>query len=309
MKGLFTLVMKGRYQAIVGTVLFAVLALMITPLAVISAAIVVLATLRNGAREGLLVAVSGTLAIAGLGGLMMHMPVAFGLFGLLLWIPAWLLASLLGSSGSLARALEAAALGGLLVVGVQYLLMPDPAAYWGGILQEYMRGQFDPAVIPEEDQKVMIQAIAAWMPGGVGASWFMVTSASLLLGRWGQALLVRPGAFGEEFRALRFSRVWLVLVPALLALSFLDNPEQPGVVGQFYWVGMTLFLVQGISVAHALVKNLGGQVAWLFGLYFLLFVGAPHSVTAVAAAGYADGWLNFRAKVAARSDRSRGPDQ
>jgi hypothetical protein len=32
-------------------------------------------------------------------------------------------------------------------------------------------------------------------------------------------------------------------------------------------------------------------------LYFVLFVGLPYSVTAIAAAGFADGWLNFRAKI------------
>jgi hypothetical protein len=308
MKGLVTLVMKGRMQAIVATVLTATLALMVTPLAVISAAIVVLATLRNGAREGLLVALSGALAIAGLGGLTMQMPLAFGLFGLLLWIPAWMLASILGSSHSLARTLEAAAFGGLLVVGIQYLLMGNPAEIWGSILQQYMQGQFDPAVISEDQQQQLMAVISGWMPGGVAASWLISMSLAVLLGRWAQALLEKPGAFGAEFRELRFSTTWLILVPVLLALSFFVYGGEPSLAGHFYLVGMALFLLQGISVAHALVERLGKQTIWLFGLYFLLFVGAPHSVTAVAAAGYADGWLNFRAKVRGGSDQPPGPE-
>jgi hypothetical protein len=306
-KGLVTLVMKGRMQAIVGTVLTAMLALMVTPLAVVSAAIVVLATLRNGAREGLLVALAGALVIAVLGSLAMQMPMAFGLFGLMLWIPAWLLASILGSTHSLAKALEAAAVGALMVVGIQYLLLGSPSEFWGSILQQYMQGQFDPAVIPEDQQQEVLAVIAGWMPGGVAASWLISMSLAVLIGRWGQALLDRPGAFGVEFRELRFSKTWLILVPLLLAISFFVYGGEPSLAGQFYLVGMTLFLLQGISVAHALVNRLGGQAGWLFGLYFLLFVGAPHSVTAIAAAGYADGWLNFRAKVRGGSNQPPGP--
>ena len=301
MKGLVTLVMKGRVQAIVATVVTAMLALVITPMAVISAAIVVLATLRNGAREGLVVALSGILAIAGLGGLMFQMPLALALLGLMLWMPAWGLAVVLGNSGSLASALEAAAFGGLAVVGLQYLLLQDPAMFWDQTLQQYL--QFDPAAIPEDQQRELLGAIAGWMPGGIAASWMVSMSLALMLGRWGQALLDRPGAFGAEFRELRFSRTWLLLLPVLLGISFLAYGGEPSLAGQFYLVGMTLFLLQGISVAHALVNNLGAQAGWLFGLYFLLLVGAPHSVTAVAAAGYADGWLNFRAKVRGNSQR------
>ena len=307
MKGLFTWVMKGRMQAIGGTVLTAVLALMITPLAVLSAAIVVLATLRNGAREGLWVALAGALAISLLG-LSMQMPLAFGLFGLMLWLPAWFLATVLGASHSLARTLEAAAFGGLLVVGLQYLLLGSPAEFWGSMLQQYMQGQFDPTVIPEDQQRQMVTVIAGWMPGGVAASWLISMSLAVLIGRWGQALLEKPGAFGAEFRELRFSMTWLILVPLLLGVSFFVYGGEPSLTGQLYLVGMTLFLLQGISVAHALVNRLGKQTGWLFGLYFLLFVGAPHSVTAVAAAGYADGWLNFRAKVRGGSNQPPGPE-
>jgi hypothetical protein len=269
---------------------------------------VVLATLRNGAKEGLLVALAGALAFAVLGGLAMQMPMPFGLFGLMLWIPAWLLASVLGSSHSLARALETAAFGGLVVVGIQYLLLGSPSEFWGSILQQYMQGHFDPAVIPEDQQQQVLQTIAGWMPGGIAASWLISMSLAVLLGRWAQALLEKPGAFGAEFRELRFSTTWLILVPVLLAISFFAYGGEPSLAGQFYLVGMTLFLLQGISVAHALVNRLGGQAGWLFGLYFLLFVGAPHSVTAIAAAGYADGWLNFRAKVRGGSDQSPGPE-
>lgn len=300
MKGLITLAMKGRMQAVVATVLSALLALIVTPVAVASAALVVLATLRNGAREGLLLVASATLAIAGAGGLLFGMPLAIALLGLVLWLPAWGLGVAFGRSGSLGRTLEIAAIGGALLVAAQYLVLGDPAEYWHAMLKEYMAATLDPTVVPEAERQQLLKAIAAWMPGGVGASWTLSLSLSVLLGRWAQSVLERPGAFGAEFREFRCSRPWLILLPLLLVPTFLLQGNQPGAMAQLYLVAMTLFLLQGISTVHGLVNLSGGQKGWLFGLYFVLLVGAPHSVTAIAAAGYADGWLDFRARVRAR---------
>lgn len=295
MKGLLALVMRGRAQAVMGAVVAAMMALLITPLSVVSTGVVVLATLRNGAREGLLVVLVSTLALTGLGGLIFQMPLALAGLGLMIWLPAWGLASVLGRSGSLARALETTVLAGFVLVAVQYLLLGDPAAFWGGLMQDYMQQALDPSVVSKEEQRKLLAMLAGWMPGGVAASWTLSMMLALLFGRWGQAVLDRPGGFGEEFRSLRASRAWLYAVPALLIGSMFGGGAN--IAGQLYLVGVVLFLLQGLSVAHGLVAVTGASSGWLYGLYFLMIVGMPHSVTAIAAAGYADGWLDFRARV------------
>mgnify|MGYP000574956222 CR=1 FL=1 len=304
MKRLLTLLMKGRMQAIMATTIFAVLALLVTPLTVISAGMVVLATLRNGAREGLVIALSATLAIAGLGGLLFNMPLALALLGLLLWMPAWGLASILGSSHSLAKAFGAAAIGGLLVVALQYVWLEAPVDFWHGLLQEFIQGRFDPAVVSAADQQALLQAVAAWMPGSAGAGWMLGMVISLLLGRWAMALLDDTKAFAAEFSALRVSRIWLIALP-LFMLPGLLMAGQPGLSSHLCVVVMLLFVLQGLSMAHGLVQQLQAKTAWLFALYFLLFMGAPYGVAAIAAAGYADGWVDFRAKARARSQQSK----
>jgi uncharacterized protein YybS (DUF2232 family) len=75
---------------------------------------------------------------------------------------------------------------------------------------------------------------------------------------------------------------------------------EPSLVGQLYLIGMMVFLIQGLSVAHGLVAEFGGSPAWLVGLYLLLVFVAPQGVTMVALVGYTDGWLNFRARARAR---------
>ncbi|RMG35479.1 MAG: hypothetical protein D6720_07110 [Gammaproteobacteria bacterium] len=295
MKALLTLAMKGRGQAVMAIVVSAMLALLISPLSIVSNGLVVLATLRNGPREGLLVVVLSAAAMAVLGGLIFRAPQVLGLLGLMAWLPAWGLATVLGRSGSLARTLEVAAVLGMLVVAAQYLWLGDPAAFWGGLLQEYMQASWDPAVIPEAEQRALLHQLSTWMPGGIGAVWTLSMALAVFFARWGQALLAEPGAFGREFRQLRVSRPWLVVLPLLLVGGMFG--EGPGLVGQLYVVVMVLFLLQGLSMAHALVTGAGASRGWLFGLYFLLIVGLPHSMTALAAAGYIDGWLDFRARL------------
>jgi hypothetical protein len=307
MKGLLTLLMKGRMQAIMAAVVFAILALMVTPLAMLSAAMVMLATLRNGAREGLVVALSATLAIAGLGGLLFNKPIALALLGLMLWAPAWILASILGTSRSLAKALEASAIGGMLIVVLQYVFLDAPAKIWRGMLQEFIQNRLDPAVVSMADQQALLDAVSAWMPGGVGASWMFGMAMSLLLTRWAVAVLDDTKSFAAEFAELRMSRIWLIVLPVLLIPGILMAGE-PGFTSHLYLVGMMLFVLQGISVAHGVVKQKQANKGWLFALYFFLFMGAPYSVTAVAAAGYADGWMDFRAKAGMRPKQSDEQD-
>lgn len=304
MKAFATWVMKGRMQAVIATTVFAVLALIVTPLALLSAAVVILAVLRQGWREGLLVVGSALLAIGGLGGLLFQMPIGTMLVGSLLWIPAALLGGVLGRSGSLRIAIEAAAVGAALIVGLQYLLMPDPTAFWADALNEFLAQRIAPEMLEQSNAAELVGLLAGWMPGGLAASWLLGVIVSLLLARHWSALLDGSGAFGEEFRSLRFGRTALLLVPLLLVLGVFLSGGEPNFVSQLYLVGMMLFLLQGISVAHALVADFGGSLAWLVGLYMLLILVAPQGATMVALAGYADGWLDFRARARARRSRT-----
>jgi len=287
-----------------GVVVTAMMALLITPLSLVSAGLVVLATLRNGPREGMLVVLLSGVAFALLGLLIFQQPLPLLGLGLLLWAPAWALASVLGRTSSLMRALETAALVGFALVALQYLVLGDPSEFWAKLLQEYIGQALDPAAIPEGDQRQLLAMVAGWMPGGAAASWVLSVALGLMFGRWGQAVLDGSGGFGREFRGLRVSRFWLFVLPALLGLGLLG--EDANIAGQFYLVGLVLFILQGLGVAHGLVAISGASPGWLFGLYFLLFVGLPHSVTALAAAGYADGWLDFRARVRGRREPPSG---
>lgn len=300
MKAFASWVMKGRMQAVIATTVLALLALLVTPLGLVSAAVVVLTVLRQDWKESVLVMGSALLAIAGLGGLLFQMPVATVLIGLVLWAPAALIGGVMRRTGSLRLGIEAAAIAAAVVVLLQYGLLADPAAFWADALNEFLARRLDEETLAAANADQLIAMMAGWMAGGVAATWFLGAVASLLLARYWASLLDRPGAFGEEFRQLRFGRWLLFLVPVLLLVGVVLTGGEPSLIGQLYLVGMVLYLIQGVSVGHGLVAEFGASPAWLLGLYLLLIFVAPHGATMVALAGYADGWLNFRARARAR---------
>ena len=302
MKALAAFIMRGRMQATIVASVLVVLALLLTPLGVVSAAVVGLVALRQGVREASLVMLMGALALALLGLLLFGQPMALALTGILLWLPLVILGEVLRITRSLRLAVELAVLGGFLLVGLQYLLLGDVAAFWQETLGQYL-GQFmNPELVSEQERLEMAAAIAPWMAGGLGAAWFLQLVVSLFLARGWQAALYHPGGFGEEFYQLRLGRWQLILVPVLLVAGMLAGT--PALFSQLGLVGMSAFFVQGISVVHALTsRNKSGQY-WLIGFYFLLIIGMPASFTAVSAAGYADGWLNIRARVRPRKNDS-----
>ncbi|WP_457675287.1 DUF2232 domain-containing protein [Thiolapillus sp.] len=300
MKALAAFIMKGRMQAVMVASVFTVLALLITPLGIASSAVVALVTLRRGIREGLLLLFLGLAALMGLGMLLFGQPLPLAVAGGLLWLPMLILAEVLRATRSLRLVIEVAVLLGMLAIGMQYLLLDDVTGFWAGVLEEYSTQIMDPNVVSDADRRTMVADMAPWMAGGMGAAWFLQLALSLFLARSWQALLYNPGGFGEELRQLRLGYWLLILVPALLVLGSLA--EKPGLASQLALVGMAAFFLQGVALVHGLVKEFNANPGWLIGFYILLVIGMPASFTAVSAAGFADGWLNFRAKV-----RARGP--
>lgn len=304
MKALAAFIMKGRMQAVMVATVFAVLALLITPLGIASSAVVALVVLRNGVREGLLVVVLGGVALAILGMLIFGQPVSLTIVGMLLGLPMLILAEVLRATRSLRLVIEVAVVLGAVLIGVQYLVLDDVVKFWSGILEEYSAQMMDANVVSDVDRKAMVSEMAPWMPGGMGAAWFLQLALSLFLARSWQASLYNPGGFAEELRQLRLGRWLLILVPVLLVAGSLS--EAPSLVSQLALVGMAAFFLQGVALVHGLVEEFKANRGWLIGFYLLLVIGMPASFTAVSAAGFADGWLNFRARVRARNPKRDG---
>jgi len=295
MKALAGFIVRGRMQATIVASVLAVLAVLITPLSVFSAAVIGLVALSQGVREGFLVTLMGLVALAALGWLLFGEPLVLLATGAVLWLPMLILGEALRVTRSLRMVVEMAVAAGMLLIAVQYLLLDDVTGFWKELLQQYLTLLVNPDVVQEVDRQSMADVLAPWMAGGLGAAWFVELVLSMFLARSWQSVLYHSGGFSQEFYQLRLGRWLLLLVPVLLLSSMLG--DQPGFLALLALVGMSAFFIQGIALVHGLVNNYKAGQVWLIGFYLLLIIGMPASFTAVSAAGYADGWLNIRAKA------------
>ncbi|MBE2294594.1 MAG: hypothetical protein IAF00_06560 [Phycisphaerales bacterium] len=302
MKALATFVIRGRLAAALVAATTAVLFWLFPPFLILSGAVVALVTLRRGAIEGALLAgLAGSGAIV-LAGLVLNAPWLMLWVLLACWVPLWVLALVLRATISLSAALRVVALFGLLGVGGFYLVLGDPAIWWTQIL-EHLRPQLTVMAPPQslsdsatgEQLLDLLKDWAPFLPGQVVGAGLLLVMASLLLGRWWQALLFNPGGFRPEFQQLRLGRPLAALVLVLFGTALLSG--WPFLINLVMVLGL-LYSVQGIAVVHALVFKLQLSPAWLL-LFYLLLV--PLLSQVIMALGIADAWADFRVRIRPRS--------
>jgi hypothetical protein len=182
---------------------------------------------------------------------------------------------------------------------------PDPVAEWRRLLEPVSQSLVQSELLDEAGRVRLLDTLARWMTGVLAAGFFLQLTLSLFLGRWWQALLYNPGGFREEFRGLRASRalgyLTLVLLVALFGLSAEWGPVRYLLVLLF-----ALYFLQGLAVVHTMVAQAGAGVGWLIGVYALLVLATYYTMSALAAAGFADTWLDIRRRAGAR--RGGGSD-
>lgn len=301
MRTLAAYIMRGQVQAVTTITLCAVLALVVMPLSwpigYLSAAGVGLVTLVQGPVEGGKTLLWATVLQAIIGMLILGSPALAMAFALSLWLPAWILASVLLTSRSLALSIQALAVFGLVAVAAMYVVMGDPALWWYNHIVNEVIPTLEKAQIgfergPEFEQRL---ASATKLMTGVLVmitGWGMV--AGLLIARWWQALLYRPEAFGEEFRALSLGKVMALVGVLLVVLAMMGSGLVAELASNLMLVIVGLMLLQGLAIVHALVNRFKANHVWLAMLYVMLIFLMPYMLVMVAMAGLVDNWADFR---------------
>ncbi len=280
----------------------ALLSLLFPPISIVSSASVALVTLRRGANEGLYILIISCLVTALLG-MMLFGSYQFALlYGLVLWLPVWLIAIVLREGGQLAVAIEIAVILGVLGIVGFYLYHPMPSALWNEMLNQMMQPMIESTPeIPAEEVKLSLERFSRLMTGAIAAGTVYGMLFGLFLGRWWQAVLFNPGGFKKEFLALRTHRQLAMGTIVVVAMALLLS----GVVAEVCWnivvLMFVLYTIIGTAALHASfsgMKNARFMVPFLY----ITLVMIPHVTIAVAIFGLGDTWLDLRNKISNQKD-------
>ena len=278
MKGLAEFVMRGRFQALLVTVVGSGSLMFCW----ISAAVVALVILRKGVGAGAWLLFwgllpAGTLAyVVGDGG-----PLA-------LLLGTALLALVLRVTVSLpTTVLASVAVGGvtglaIMAFGGAYL--DQVVTYFGEFL-----ATLEQQLSQNDQQVVLARPDATQIAGMMGVGSAMTAVLCLLLARYWQSALYNPGGFADEFKALHYPPA-VALMLALLAMGLASLG-----LGFRTWAMICLIplSVAGLALVHARAQWRGQGRGWLTGFYVAWLLFDPVKLLVMFAA-IADSWFDFR---------------
>ena len=291
-------IMSGPLQAIGFALVFALLAMFLPFLGLLSNAAIGLVTLRMGWQRGatLALAVSIGLAITALilqgnvlGSLLaslMQLLLIVGLAVYLAHTASW--PQVIQSIFGLAAA----------IVVVFHLSVDDPVSFWVNALKALVDWDQLQASLADVNLNDLLNQVAVHMTGLFAASMSLVFTLSLMLARQWQAALYNPGGFKEEMYALRLSKTAALVVSAIIMLALFSRSA---LLIDLIFVGLGMFLFQGIALAHSVRAQLNAPKAWLLALYIPLALLPVQTGLLVAVFGMVDTFADFRAYLARRT--------
>lgn len=245
MRGLAEFIMRGRWQALAVAVLGSVLVIA----APMSAAAIALVTMAQGMRNGTWVALWALLPALLLGWVSGDYGTGFLLLSV--YVGAVVLAQTLSLSFALMAIVPVSAVGGfvLLTFNTAFLeAMLSMLDAWIAALQSES---------PETgDSLNALRPTANQVAGLMATGNAFLASLSLLLGRYWQSALFKPGAFGEEFRALKLPGALTALL-VLVAMAGALNGSETAAWSALAGIPVTL---AGFGLFHHIAKRqqLGG---------------------------------------------------
>ena len=245
MRGLAEFIMRGRWQALAVAVLGSVLVIA----APMSAAAIALVTMAQGMRNGTWVALWALLPALLLGWVSGDYGTGFLLLSV--YVGAVVLAQTLSLSLALIAIIPVSAVGGFLLLTFNTAFLEAMLSMldaWIAALQSES---------PETgDSLNALRPTANQVAGLMATGNAFLASLSLLLGRYWQSALFKPGAFGEEFRALKLPGALTALL-VLVAMAGALNGSETAAWSALAGIPVTL---AGFGLFHHIAKRqqLGG---------------------------------------------------
>jgi hypothetical protein len=253
MRGLAEFVMRGRWQALAVAVTGSVLVFA----APLSAAAVALVTMGRGVRDGAWVVLWALLPALILG----WVSGDYGTGWLLLsvFVGAAVLAQTVSLSLALLAVVPLSALGGLVLLTFNAGFLDTLLSLFDAWIEALQAG---------DNPLEMVRPTMGQVAGLMAVGNALMASLCVLLGRYWQSELYKPGAFGEEFRALKLPSVWVVVLVVVTVVGAMSSGEWAA------WSALAgiPITVCGFALLHSIARDrkLGGgfltvsYILWAF---------------------------------------------
>jgi hypothetical protein len=275
-------------NAIVVAFIAALLPMFYIPTGFIAVIIVALVTLQRGAKAGFWV-----LSWVALPTIAMLALRRLGLFDLLIarCVLIWFFAAMIHHYRTWNALLSAVTFTGVIAVVALHFFVPTLEQWWTVQLTAYMQhflseSRWHFQVTPAE-------FAASLAPMATGLIVFFIACTlfiEVLIARYWQTLIFRPGTFGEEFTQIRAGRLvaMLPLVVVLLILAKVNLAIDMAPLAIF-----PLFIA-GLSLFHYWARQKKQLIFLLVLIYAGLFVLPALVVAIVALIAFIDTWVHFR---------------
>lgn len=287
-------ILSGRLQAVATTALSALISLIVPPFAfLISGSVIGLITLRKGNAVGLQVLIASLLVLqvfSLIAGLSLQLSLAYAL---VIWLPVWFAASVLRLTEQQGLLLLAVGLLAVSLIAAIYLSIGDVTAWW----QKWLDVMLETAVPPEQVDRYreMFEPAVAMLNAMMVVGLVLNIVMATLCARWWQSKLFNPGAFRQEFHALRLPSVVLIVSAIVVILAFVLAEPLRDMFRDIMIVMLFMYMIQGISAVHRYVDKLKLSTAWLVSMYCLLVL-MPQMGLFIACLGVTDVYVTWRRK-------------
>lgn len=268
--------------------------------------IATLITLCRGIAEGAIFTIAATLPYIVTFFISSHHPQTMSL---IIWaavgvavlsnLLTWVFAVMLQRQSSWSVILQVAALLGVLVISIIHLVYPNVAIWWGNELLSYYKqgvavtGAIKGVAAPTSEMQLEAINISKQYATGLMVSAILFNAVlQLMVARWWQAIVFKPGSLRRELHRIRLSYLAGILFVLSLILSYLGNSVVLDIMPVLYM----LFAAAGLSLIHYLFGLMHSHTAWfwLAVLYLTLLFALPTSVVLVAIIALVDIWFDVR---------------
>ena len=268
------------------------------PLAgIFSGAVMVLLVLHHGVRRAMMYALLAAAVLALMALLSGASAPQMAFAALMSWLPAYVLAALLGNWRSLTLTLQVSVIAASVGLLGFYAVLGDPSVFWSSWLADEAAmlfremGLHEQAAALVENQAAIAQQMTVLF---VFTIWSLHAFGLLLGYALYSASLEQKSDFGR-FCDLNFGRVLALIMAVASVAAVLSGADW---LRNFAFLVFVVFWIQGLAILHWLHAERRFPAVLLVVVYALIPLLSALPVLSFAVVGYTDAWFGYRTRSA-----------